>query len=447
MMNTSEIKTLLTQIQCARPGIELDLSGSSVADQTVKVKETGSLDQSASQRTGVTLRVWNSDKRLGVVQLTSLELSELLAAVDIALEAAQLGPSEDLPDLPKSADAGEISSAAAGHAAASAQPASIEKLAEKLQAAVDKLKAFHPDIQGVPYNALTQRAVQRFYANTQGLMRTQSSSFVSTYLYARGQAQDKNPRAAGHWGEEDALEKLKMDEVVQVAGETLVAHLHPIKISSGQYPVVFSGQAFLDVLGSFGNLFSAQNIIDKQSLHTRESLGQAIASDLLSISDDPFHPLSIAPALFDGEGTAVRKTTLVEKGILKGLWHHSVTAKSFATQSTGHARVGAKMTVGPWFYNVASGAGLGKIAEDCIWVEDVEALHAGVNALQGSFSLPFKGFRIQNGKKVSLEGVTVAGDIQTLLKTIVAIDTQQERTSGGVCPAIGVSALSITCEG
>jgi PmbA protein len=447
MLNANEIKTLLTKIQNARAGIDLDISGSSVADQTVKVKETGTLDQSASQRTGVTLRVWNAQKRIGVVQLTSLDFNELLSAVDVALEAAPLGPSDDLPRLPVPSEAGEIDAKASIRSGSNAPPASIDALATKLQDAVVKLKGFHPDIQGIPYNALTQRAVQRFYANTQGLLRTQSSSFVSTYLYARGQAEGKNPRAAGHWGEEDALEKLKMDEVVQVAGETLVAHLHPVKIPSGQYPVVFSGQAFLDLLGAFGNLFSAQNILDKQSLHTRDSLGQVMASELLSITDDPFHEMSVAPALFDGEGTAVRKTSLVEKGVLTGLWHHSVSAKSFGTQSTGHARVGAKMTVGPWFCNVAAGAGLGKIADDCIWVEDVEALHAGVNPLQGSFSLPFKGFRIQNGKKMSLEGVTVAGDILSLLKSIVAVDTTQERASGGVCPPIAVSALSITCEG
>ncbi|MBM3382471.1 MAG: TldD/PmbA family protein [Betaproteobacteria bacterium] len=447
MLHTDEIKTLLSKIQSARPGIELDLSGSSVADQTVKVKESNTLDQSASQRTGVTLRVWNSDKRIGVVQLTSLDFNELLAAVDVALEAAPLGPSEDLPRLPLAADAGDVNSSASARSGATAQPASIEKMAEKLKTAVEQLKKFHPDIQGVPYNALTQRAVERFYANTRGLMRTQASSVVSTYLYAVGQAQGKSSRAAGHWGEEDAFEKLKMDDVVQVAGETLVAHLHPIKIPSGQYPVIFSGQAFLDLLGAFGNLFSAQNILDKQSLHTRESLGQTMASELLSLSDDPFHEWSVAPALFDGEGTAVRKTALVEKGVLKGLWHHSVTARSFGTQSTGHARVGAKMTVGSWFYNVAAGNGLGSIAENCIWVDDVEALHAGVNALQGSFSLPFKGFRIENGKKSSLEGVTVAGDILTLLKSIVAIDKKQERTSAGVCPPVAVSSLSITCEG
>lgn len=443
MLEQNQIKSLIKRLQTAKPGFEFDISGSSVSDQTVKVKESGSLDQTASQRTGVTLRVWNQQGRLGVVQLTSLQEADLLAAVEVALEAAPLGAAEDIPQLPTPSDAGTLASVSS---AASENTATIDALGTTLSEGVSKLKAFHSDIQGVPYNALTQRRVERFYANTAGLIRTQLNTSVSTYLYARGQSEGHKPRAAGHWGVESTLNKLEMSEVVRVAGENLVAHLRPGKISSGRYPVVFSGTAFLDLLGAFENLFSAQNILDKQSLHTKETLGQTIASELFSLSDDPLHAYNVAPALFDGEGTAVKQTTIVENGILKGLWHHTQSAKAFATKTTGHARVGAKMTVGPWFYNVAVGNGLGAVAKDCIWIDDVQALHAGVNSLQGSFSLPFQGFRIEAGKKTSLEGVTVAGDILTVLKSIMALDTHQERASGGVCPAVAVSELSITCE-
>jgi PmbA protein len=319
-------------------------------------------------------------------------------------------------------------------------------LAKELQEAVTALKNLDSSIQGVPYNAVSQTKVDHFYASTTGLTQAQSDSSVSAYIYARGQAEGFKPRAAGHWGEEVNLKDLNLLDIAKVAGESLIAHLRPVKIPSGKYPVVLSGRAFIDLLNAFSNLFSAQNIIDKQSLNTRESLGKELASAILNITDDPLHPWNIAPTRFDGEGTNVRRTPLVEKGVLTGLWHHSVSAKAFSTQSTGHARVAAKMSVGPWFYNIDAGAGLGDYASDCIWVEEVQALHAGVNALQGSFSLPFQGFRVQNGHKESLEGVTVAGDILSLLKSIVALSETQERTPGGACPAVAVSELSITCE-
>ena len=442
-MTQNEITSLISRLQRAKPGLQFDLSGNSISDQTVKVKENGSLDQSASQRTAVTLRVWNQEGRLGVVQLTSLADTDLLAAVDVALDAAPLGAAEDIPQLPSASEAGSFLHPSSS---TSPEPAAIDALCETLTSGVQQLRAFHPDIQVVPYNALSQRRVERFYANTVGLVRAQVCSSVSTYLYARGQSEGFKPRAAGHWGLESSLNELNISEVAEVAGANLVAHLRPGKIPSGRYPIIFSGSAFLDLLSAFDNLFNAQNILDKQSLHTKDSLNQSIASELLNITDDPLHPLNIAPPFFDGEGTTVSKTVLVEKGCLKGLWHHTLSARAFSTKSTGHARVGAKMSVGPWFYNVAVGEGLGDLAKNCIWIEDLQALHAGVNPLQGSFSLPFQGFWIQSGEKMSLEGVTVAGDILSVLQSISALDVTQERASGGVCPAVAVRELSVTCE-
>ncbi|MEN9809346.1 MAG: hypothetical protein RLZZ488_913 [Pseudomonadota bacterium] len=438
-----DVQSLVNSIARARPEIRFDISGSGVEDQTVKIKEDESLDQSASQRTNATLRVWNTDGRVGVVQITSLEQNEILNAIDVALESAALGPADSLPELPVAVHAESLPALSASASA----PVPLHDLSDSLLAGVRQLKGMHADITGVPYNAVSQRRMDRFYANSDGLIRRQSGGSVSTYLYARGQAQGHKPRAAGHWNHALSLPDLNIGDVAKTAGELLVSHLHPVKIQSGQYPVVFSGHAFLDLLDAFSNLFNAQNILDQQSLHSKESLGTSVASPLLSVSDDPLHPLNVSPALFDGEGTAVRRTVLLDRGSLTGLWHHSVSAKVFNAGKTGHARVGAKMSVGPWFYNVAAGNGLGNAADDCIWIDELEALHAGVNPLQGSFSLPFLGYRQRNGKRESLEGVTVAGDILTLLQSITAVDNKQERASGGVCPAIAVSSLSITCEG
>lgn len=444
MMTQNEIKALMDSIALSKKGIRFDISGTNSAEQTVKVKEDESLNQSAAQRSSATLRVWNFEGRVGVVQLTSLDKKELLKALDVALQAAEFGLADEAPSLPSVADAGDLPSHKS--LAQKNTPASMETLSEDLLSSVKQIKRSHGAITGVPYNGLTQRTLSRFYANSEGLIRSQGGQSLSAYLYARGQIEGHKPRAAGHWGEGNVLSELKLSEVARKASEKLVSHLHPIKIPSGQYPVVFSGSAFLDLLDAFSNLFSAQNILDNQSLHTKDHLGQQVASSLLSITDDPLHDAHVNPALFDGEGTAVRKTLLVEHGVLKDLWHHSVTAKIFSTQKTGHARVGAKMTVGPWFYNVSTGQGLGEIVNRCIWIEELEALHAGVNSLQGSFSLPFLGYWMENGKKQSLEGVTVAGDFLSLLNSIHAVDSKQEHTPGGVCPAIAVGSLSITCE-
>ena len=79
-----------------------------------------------------------------------------------------------------------------------------------------------------------------------------------------------------------------------------------------------------------------------------------------------------------------------------------------------------------------------------VYIEELNAIHAGVRASQGSCSLPFDGWIYKNGKKISIESATVAGDIKYLLKNIVNIESNQEVTTSGISPHIWVDELSIT---
>jgi PmbA protein len=85
-------------------------------------------------------------------------------------------------------------------------------------------------------------------------------------------------------------------------------------------------------------------------------------------------------------------------------------------------------------------------ADNVIFIDELQALHAGVNSLQGSFSLPFDGWIIENGKRTSLDSVTVAGDFRDVLKSIVFVESEAEVLPNGVCPRIWVENLSVTGE-
>ena len=85
-------------------------------------------------------------------------------------------------------------------------------------------------------------------------------------------------------------------------------------------------------------------------------------------------------------------------------------------------------------------------AENVVFIDDLHALHAGVKALQGSFSLPFDGWIVNKGVKTSIESATVAGDFLELLHSIIYVEKEVEFTPGGVAPKIWVDGLSITGE-
>ena len=83
---------------------------------------------------------------------------------------------------------------------------------------------------------------------------------------------------------------------------------------------------------------------------------------------------------------------------------------------------------------------------DFVLIEELNAIHAGVKSSQGAFSLPFDGWFVRDGEKISIESATVAGDFKMLLKEIINIEEIQEITTSGIAPHVWISNLSITGE-
>jgi PmbA protein len=141
--------------------------------------------------------------------------------------------------------------------------------------------------------------------------------------------------------------------------------------------------------------------------------------------------------------------------MLTNFLHSSVTAKRLNAKPTGNGSVGAKVSVSPNFFHIERSSEANEsnqtvydlaTAENVILIDDLQALHAGVQASQGSFSLPFDGWLVNKGDLISVESATVAGDILELLKAIVYVEPEVKITPSGVAPQIWVEGLSITGE-
>jgi PmbA protein len=425
---------------------KFDVFGSAIDETSVQV-DRGEPDQvKASNRSSVTVRVWNEDQTMGITSTTDTDPTGLHLALKTAHEASFFGVKENVPDFSPEA------TVAIDHPPAEmVDQASVSDLLEKLLLAEKELMAAHPAIAGVPYNGLTQRLRDRFYLNSDGAMRKESRSTVSIYLYSKTEEEGKKPRSAGAFRVSRGVNSLDIAGCVQEATEKTISHLNYEKIATGKYRVVFSPEAFLSLLGAFSNLYNAQSILDKQSLSTPESLGTAISSPLLCVCDDSLHPENIGAITFDGEGTPTRRVALITDGILTNFLHSAGTAKRFNTQPTGHANMGAKVTVSPHFYHVFSNQPDSEeyrlnTAENVVLVDDLHALHAGVKALQGAFSLPFDGWLVNKGDRTSIESATVAGDFLEVLKSIIYVEPEAHLTPSGICPYIWVEGLSITGE-
>jgi PmbA protein len=447
MVNITDLSTTAQTIATKLGIFKFDIYGSTVDETSVQVERGASKQVKASNRSGITVRVWNTENTVGTTSTTDIDPIGLELALKTAHEASFFGIKEHAPDFSP-----ESTATVAKVKLAVAEPATVPELVASLITAEKELLAAHEAIESVPYNGLSQRQVEHFYLNSQGANRHETRSLATIYLYTKTEQEGKKPRSAGSFEMSDSFQKLKTADCVAEAAAKTISHLNYQQIPTGKYLVAFAPEAFLSLLGAFSNIFNAQSILDKQSLSTPESLGQLIASPLLSIADDALHPDNIGADTFDGEGTPTRRVTLLDKGVISSFIHSAGTAKRLGATLTGHANMGSKITVSPHFYHVyASGEPAAKTyslaeAENVILIDDLQALHAGVQSLQGSFSLPFDGWLVNKGNKVSIDAATVAGDFLTLLKQIVYVEPEAELTSGGLCPMVWVEGLSITGE-
>jgi PmbA protein len=446
VLNIRELAAI-AQTKAQELGIhKFDLYGSTIDESSVQVDLGEPKQVKASNRSSVTVRVWNPAHQVGVASTTDVDPLGLEMALKTAQEASVFGITDHAPDFSPEA---KVELPDSSHETSPQVP--ISDLLERLVKAEHTLLEAHPAIVGVPYNGLAQKDIERFYVHSEGALRHEARSYNSIYLYSKTDEPGKKPRSAGAFRMSRHLDELDIDGCLKETVDKTIRHLNYRKISTGKYTVVFSPEAFLSLLGAFSNLFNAQSILDKQSLSTPESLGTQLASPLLSVCDDMLHPANVGQTFFDDEGTPTRRVPLIERGILQGFLHSSGTAKRMNAQPTGHANMGSKITVSPHFYHVSpreSGASSYNLAEadNVVLIDDLQALHAGVKALQGSFSLPFDGWFIEKGDRISVESATVAGDFREVLKSILYIEPEAHLTPSGVCPYIWVEGLSITGE-
>jgi len=207
------------------------------------------------------------------------------------------------------------------------------------------------------------------------------------------------------------------------------------------------------MINAFSSIFNARSIIDGVSLSNKNSIGEQISTEALNIYDDGLNDKNITSAPFDGEGTPTKKLCLINKGKLENFLHSESTARIFKTIPTGHAGLGSKVSVSPdWLVvkrsdectNLKNSLTHSNYEGEYVYIEELNAIHAGVRASQGSFSLPFEGWLFNKGIKRSIESATVAGDIKYLLNNIVNIEMKEELTTNGISPHVWVNELSIT---
>ncbi len=224
---------------------------------------------------------------------------------------------------------------------------------------------------------------------------------------------------------------------------------------TGAYPVVFAPKAMTSLLSTFAGIFSSENA-RKGLSRLKDSEGEKIASDALTLVDDPFYEKSLSQMPFDAEGTPSYTKNVIEKGVLKTLLYNMKSAAAMGRQTTGNAMksgYAAAVGIAPFTMYVAPGGvteeELLKKAGNGVYIDFLGGLHAGANTISGDFSLQSAGFMIENGVKTkAVKSFTVAGNFYDLLKGVTAVSDEVKLSGvGGVTafasPSVLVEGLTV----
>lgn len=257
----------------------------------------------------------------------------------------------------------------------------------------------------------------------------------------------KNRRGSYWSGRRHIEELMSPEEVGAEAARRTLAKLGARKIATQEVPVIFDTDAARAMIGLLAGCVSGNSIWRRSSyLAGRE--GTQIASELVTIVDDPLIPRAPGSRAFDGEGLLARRNLVVEKGELKTYLMDSYAARKLGKESTASASRGSSAGVGISTSNFFMLPGeqsrdeLIKSTKRALYV--TEMMGFGFNAVTGDFSRGAAGFWVEDGEfAFPVSEVTISLNVDELFKRIDAVANDLEHNTSVVSPTFRVSSMTV----
>lgn len=236
-----------------------------------------------------------------------------------------------------------------------------------------------------------------------------------------------------------------LDEAAADAADRATRLLGAVQPASGPVTLVLEPRMAATLLGVVAGTLNGESVLKGRSPFA-DRVGQAIASPLVTLVDDPTDPASLGADRHDGEGLATRRVALIENGVLAGFLHNTMTGRRAGVPSTASAVRGFRSTPGVGAQALAVATGEGTLeqliagVDHGVLVQSMTGLHSGVNPVSGDFSVGVEGLMLRGGATAEpIREATVASTLQRLLLDVAAVGGEREWTPGGT----GAAALVI----
>ena len=282
-----------------------------------------------------------------------------------------------------------------------------------------------------------------------GFRATRRRSSMSIGAVALADDTDGKKRR-GSWGEarRHREDLPSPEEIGRIAASRTIDMLGARKVPTCEAAVVFPSETARAILGLLVSCLLGSAIWRKSS-YLIDRASTRVASDLVTILDDPFLVRGFGSRAHDGEGLASRRNVLVERGILKTYLCDCYAGRKLGRPSTASAARGAGGGVGPSTSNLVLEPRADTTEQDIIASTKRgllvrQMMGFGFNASTGDFSRGAAGLWIEDGKiAYPVSEVTISLNLNDLLQRIDAVADRCVQRSASLSPMFRVSSMTI----
>lgn len=412
----------------------------------VRMREPELVEEAGSRALGLRVMIGQQVALSSTSDLTERGLERL---VEDALELARLAEPDPFAGVPDRA--------ALSNRASHADLEIFDRLVGTVDAASAVDRALAGELAALAADpritnsegATFSRAMGRSALVTSGGFEGVSEgSYASLVVSPVADDADGKKRSGYHWDSRRWLAQLATPESIGLeAARRTVRKLGATKIDSAEMPVVFDPDAGRSILGLFGGCILG-SAIWRRSSYLADRVGDRVASELVTIVDDPLIPGAPGSRAFDGEGLLSRRNLVVSGGVLRTYLLDGYSARKLERESTASASRGGGGGVGPSTTNFIMEPGSSS-AEDIVrstrrglYVTDM--MGYGFSSVTGDFSRGASGFLIVDGELgPPVSEVTISLNLNDLLSRIDAVGDDLDLRTSTACPTFRVSAMTV----
>ncbi|HWB78592.1 MAG TPA: TldD/PmbA family protein [Nannocystaceae bacterium] len=284
-------------------------------------------------------------------------------------------------------------------------------------------------------------------ATTGGFLGERSGTYQSLVVQAVADDAGGKKRNGVYWtGGRFFAELEPAADVGREAAARALRQLGAIKMDTGVVPVVFDKDAARGILGLLAGCILGDAIYRERS-YLAKKLGELVASKHVTVVDDPLVPRGPGSRAFDGEGRAVKKIAVVEKGKLSSFLLDTYSARKLGAKPTGSAAGGGGIP----HASTSNFVMLAGKHDPKALLEGIERglyvhrmMGFGFDPTNGNFSRGAEGFLIEHGElTVPVGEITISRNLDELLKGIDRVANDLDHRTATTAPSFRVDAMTV----